>query len=810
MIEDEERPNPDELLKAVTSEEAQVKKGRLKVFLGMAAGVGKTYAMLDDAHNEVKEGKKVMVGIVSTHGRKETEELLQGLAVIPPKRIKYRDTTFDELDLEKILEIKPDLVLVDELAHSNIPGSRHPKRWQDVVEILDNGIDVATTVNVQHLDSLKDVVETITGIPIRETVPDSVLEHAAYIEMIDLTPEELLQRLKEGKVYLGDQADVAREHFFKEDRLTALRELALRFAAEKVDHDLRGMVSTVERVETWKPRERLMVAVSHSPHSQKLIRTTRRLAFTLNAPWIALHVDTGMPLAAQESQMLAKNLQLARDLGADVYTMQDEDVADAIERVARQKQVSQIIVGRSPEKARWWRRAPLVDRLAQECKDVDIHIVRQMQVAKAPRQKKPVEFALGVPYFAIFCAILALTFVNMFLEPYVGYRVVGFLYLIGIALLSLFYGKGPVFFGALLSGLMWDYFFIPPIGSFIISSNEDALLLSLYVITASVTGLLTDKARKQRSMLLRREETSQALYEIVRLISSSPASGAIVHAVREQLEEVMHAKIDFYILRPDNGLNFPEGLDTKERATATWVFENDKEAGWSTDTLAAAACLYIPLKGYQATIGVMSYRPEKRELLTHQEKNFLYTTSQQLAYYLERRFIEESERQQELIDQVERIYSQMLKSFTGQTVVPQAIRGERILKQHLELSDMNEMLKNGVETMQAYYKEHHFELTIGETLPKITIDQVQIELLLGNLLAASADSAPPKTAIRVSSNFEENSITIKVEHEGISTGKEAWGLAVARLIATAHKGSLTEEPLHPKGTRFCLQLPLLS
>lgn len=662
-MESEDRPNPDELLRAVSREEERGKKGRLKVFLGMAAGVGKTYAMLEDAHKLKRKGFQVVVGIVNTHGRKETAELLKGLEILPPKNLKYKGAIFEELDLEAILQQKPDFVLVDELAHTNIPGSRHVKRWQDVQELLDNGIDVATTVNVQHLESLKDVVETITGVIIRETVPDSMLESADFIEMVDLTPTELLLRLKEGKVYLGSQAEVAMVHFFQEDRLTALREMALRFAADKVDHDLRGMVSTVERRQEWKPRERLLVAVSHSPHSQKLIRTTRRFAFTLDAPWIALHVDTGGAFDEEEREMLAKNLTLARELGADVITTQDPDIAEAIQRIARQKQVTQIVVGRPPQRPFFglFSKTSLLDRLADECKDIDVHVIRQSPLGTAAKtNKKKRKITLGFSYLATFGLVCAFTAVNLLLLPFVGYQVVGVLFLMGILLLSLVFRKGAVFFGAILYGLVWDYFFIPPIGTFTVGENEDRLLLGLYLLTAFVTGILTDRARIRKEMLIKREATSQALYEIVRQIATSPTFEEIVMGVKSRLEVILNGQVELCIKRMDNGLDMAM-LQAKEQACASWVYANNKEAGWSTATLPSSKYLYIPLKGYREMVGVLAYRPFDERGISSEEKDFLFTAGHQLACYLERRFTEEVKRQLEQSEQIEKIYQQVYR-----------------------------------------------------------------------------------------------------------------------------------------------------
>ncbi len=313
------RPDPDELLASIKKDEGKLRSGRLSIFFGMAAGVGKTYAMLKAAQERLKEGIDVVIGTIDTHHRIETEMLLTGLPLIPRKKITYKNSTFEEMDIDAILSRRPQLALVDELAHSNIPGSRHPKRWHDAVELLDSGIDVYTTVNVQHIESRKESVESITEIRIRETVPDSILERACQIILIDITPAELLKRLHEGKVYLGDMAKAAAQSFFKEDRLTALREIALRLTAETVDNELQDMITIKESDAVWKTTERLMAAVSHSPHSEGLIRATRRIAFGMEAPWIGVHVDTGMALSDQDKATLAKNLSLVRELGGELF-----------------------------------------------------------------------------------------------------------------------------------------------------------------------------------------------------------------------------------------------------------------------------------------------------------------------------------------------------------------------------------------------------------------------------------------------------------------------------------------------------------
>ncbi len=465
------RPDPDALLAAIKRSEASQHGGRLWIFFGMAAGVGKTYAMLKAAQERLKDGVDVVVGVVETHGRSETDALLAGLPVIARKALEYRGVTLQEMDLDAILARKPSLVLVDELAHTNAPGVRHPKRWHDVAEILDSGIDVYTTVNVQHIESRKESVETITGIAIRESVPDSILERAEQIILIDITPAELLKRLEEGKIYLGERAETALQNFFKEDRLTALREMALRLTAEKVDNELQSLTAGKGSDRAWKPSERLMVAVSHSPYSAELIRATRRLAFGLDAPWIGVNVDTGQPLSEEDRATLARNLALVRELGGEVITTAEADTGAALKRIAHQRSVTQLIIGRPTR--RWLRDTvhggTLLDQLARESGTFDVHVLRTDwgPGAKAPK-RWPFGVEAGIPKYALAAiAVAAIALISWLVAPVLGYRAVGFLFLLTVLSISMFLSLGPVLFAAVVSALIWDFFFIPPLAHFI-------------------------------------------------------------------------------------------------------------------------------------------------------------------------------------------------------------------------------------------------------------------------------------------------------------------------------------------------------
>lgn len=834
-IFDDDRPNPDQLLESIKKEEIQKRKGKLKIFLGMAAGVGKTYAMLESAHKLQKEGVKVVVGAVDSHGRQETAQLLEGLKVIPMKKVMYRDSTFEELDLDAILKSDAQLVLVDELAHSNVPGSRHPKRWQDVMELLDNGFDVYTTLNVQHIESLKDMIEKITGITIRETVPDLVIDQATSIELMDLSPDELLQRLREGKVYLGDQSILAAKNFFQEDRLTALREIVLRYTAEKVEHDLQGMVSSVERSDGWKLRERLLVAVSHSPHSQKLLRITRRLAFNLDAPWIALHVDTGKVLDKEDEEMLAKNLALARDLGAEVITTTGLDIAQAIQRIARQKSVTQIIIGRPPHS--WlfnlFQGNTLMDHLARECSDIDLHVIRQTLFSKGygKRFSWP-KLSLEIsPYLIVFACVMALSLLSWYGLSFIGYKVVGFVFLLGILFMSLFFRKGPIFFGSILYAFIWGFFFIPSQSDFGETSNEDLVLLAFYLLTAIFMGILTDRARKNKELLAKREKSIEVLYDIVREIADASSLKEAIMSVKDGLSSALDGRCEIILPDKNGNLMFDESLplfnSDKERSAAQWVFLNGKEAGWSTSTLPFAQCFYIPLKGAKEIVGVLAFIPKSGKELKIEEVNFLYTAAHQLANYIERMKSEERSREYEQHKQVEKIYQSILNLISNLFEGPLLTIKESVKKlKDLEVPHLKDELTQPVERIHVSSDSlsrildnisamvnlsggitpvnkvrHNFKdlviachSTIGKTLtgykwklevdeglPDFAFDYDLIELLFYNLAFHAMEFALPDSTIEIKAIRNGDFAVLSVSAEGQSIPEDMLDVAFERF-----------------------------
>jgi two-component system, OmpR family, sensor histidine kinase KdpD len=817
-MNDEERPDPDNLLEAIMREERCRDKGCLKIFLGMAAGVGKTYAMLEAAQNLKKHGQEPVIGTVATHGREETAQLLKGLQQIPEKQVIYKDNVYSELDLDEILKQKPKLVLVDELAHSNIPGSRHIKRWQDVEEILGNGIDVYTTLNIQHVESLKDVVEGITGIVIRETVPDLIIDTASVIELIDLAPDELLQRLKDGKVYLGAQAEMAVKNFFLKDRLTALREIVLRYAAEKVDHDLKGMATTTSMIDGWRPREKLLIAVSSSPHSQKLIRTGRRLSFNLNAPWIALYVNDGSVLNSRDSDMLTRNLALARDLGAEVMTTNDPDIAMAIERVARQMGVTQIIIGRPLKRILLdFFTKPLLDRLASKCNDIDVHVIRQISSKPYRRNILQQLIPVNISSYLLICFwVLVLTGFNWLLVPYIGYKVIGFIFLLGILFLSLFFRKGPIFLASILFALIWDFLFIPPMDTLSIDSQDDLALLILYFLTAVVTGVLVDREREHKEMLIKRERITESLYEIVRDIATAPTSELLFKSVNRRLGKILNGACEIIIKTPENGLNFDDSpdiwKDEKERNAAMWVFENGKEAGWSTSTLPLVQNFFIPLKGLNETVGILAFKPNaKTNNLSIEEKNLLYTVGQQVANNLERWFSLEKKKQVEYLNKIEKVHQTILKliahEFQNPLVAIKAavseLKGDpnnknkigsrqlrslensseglnRILENisvmaqltggiipiNKKLNNVRDLIGTCIEQVKKSTNGHVFKSSIQEDLPLISFDFNLIKILVCNLIFNAMQYSPSISTVSVQALKNENLLVISVLDEG--------------------------------------------
>ena len=822
MVSDD-RPDPDRLLKAVTRQEATAPTGRLNVFFGMSAGVGKTYAMLTAAHARKAESVDIVIGLVETHGRDETSALITGLEVIPRKRISYRNVTLEEMDLDALLERKPKLALVDELAHTNVPGSRHPKRWQDVVELLEAGIDVYTTLNVQHIESRKALVEAIGGITVRETVPDAILERASAIELVDITPTELLKRLDEGKVYLGDRAEAAAANFFKEDRLTALRELALRLTAEKVDSDLHDLIITGGGAETWKPAERLMVAVSHSPHSEGLVRATRRIAFGLGAPWLAVHVDTGESLSPSDRATLARNLQLVQELGGELVSTGDTDVPEALERIARQRRVTQLVVGRPSRKFRdVFTGGSILDRLARRHAEYDILVLHPEpgahQTGKGGIHRGFGRFS-AKPYALACGSVVAVALVNSVLLPLIGYKAVGFLFLLSVLIVSLFVTFGAVTLAAVLSALIWDYFFIPPSGTLYIRHAEDVMMVGSYVVAALVTGTLAHRIRTRQRLIRQREERTEVLYDLAKSLVAKVGIEESVAALAGKLRPLLLGEIDLISSGATGALQSRSVLrkewlqSEKERAVALWAYEHGKSAGWATDTLPSSAARYLPMRVSSGkALGVLAFHPDRDRRLTQDEENLLSAVAYQLALLLERERLQAEAQETERLRESETLLQAVVDSVSHELRTPlTAISGtasalsadevavdpmhrrqlvgellvmterlNRVVGNLLDMSRLSsgmmtlqkdwhdplDLISVALDTTQREMANHEVRMETDDDLPLLRVDFQFMTQAVANILSNAAAYSPKGTPIEIGCRNAGNWLRIAISDSG--------------------------------------------
>ena len=676
-MNDGERPNPDALLAALQTEAARTTRGRLKVFLGMCPGVGKTYAMLEAAQRELKNGRDLVIGYVETHGRKETDALAEGISVVPRKTIEYRGMALTEMDLDAVLARRPQLALVDELAHTNAPGSRHPKRWQDVNELLDAGIDVFTTLNVQHLESRADTVRQITGAEIRETVADSILD-SAEIELVDLPAAELIERLRQGKVYLPERAASAAQNFFREANLTALRELVLRLAADHVSAETQEFHRAQAGVEPWKTGHRLMVAVGPSPLSESLIRWTRRMADSLKCPWLAVHVENSRPLDDAAQSRLEKNLALARTLGAEVIDTADENLARGLLRIARQFNVSQIILGKpaAGNLLEWFRAGKLLRQLTRESGDIDLQVVRAEKTGAAPpvaRWRWPA--TVDWKQYGVATGVLAVVgLFNLLLAQVTGPRVPGFIFLLAVVLLALFLGRGAVLFAGAASALAWNYFFLPPRFTFIITSTEDGVLFGLYFVVAIVLGQLVARIRAQELAERRREERATALYQLTRELAQAGTRDEVVWQLVGELSRVFQATAAVVLPGKDALGEHPDGslaLTEKELRVAEWAFLNRQAAGKFTDNLPGSDNLHLPLATERSVVGVLSLNLPDKTLPTAR-RDLVEAYARQAALVLDRVALRAAAEQSKLVAESERLSNALLNSISHELRTPLA------------------------------------------------------------------------------------------------------------------------------------------
>lgn len=813
-----DRPDPDVLLADIKKHEEEKKRGRLKIFFGMCAGVGKTYAMLQEAHMLIAEGRDVVTGYVETHDRSETQALMEGLDQIPRKIITYRDVAVPEFDLDAVLQRRPDIALVDELAHSNVPGSRHPKRYQDVMELLDHGINVYTTLNVQHLESRAGTVGEITGASVRETVPDSILETAKEIELVDISPQELLKRLAEGKVYTPESSKQAVRHFFRQSNLTALREMSLRVTAEHVDRQLQDSMKSDRISGPWKSGERLMVAVSWSPFSASLVGWTKRMAATMNASWIAVYVDTSTRLSVNQSAQLTANLRLAQELGAEVLMVSSEDAVEGLLDAAHQRNITQIVVGKSAQSRlrTLFKGGSMVDRLIRHSGTIDIYVVREDAIHEpAVKTWKMPRLSVGRQYAAAAIAVAIAVSILYTLTPFIQYQSVGMLLLFIVTLLSLRLGRGPVLFAAALSALLWNLMFIPPLFTFHIARPEDWLILGMYFIIAVVTGALTTKIRRKEEAVRKREERAVALYTVSRALASADSVDAIVRIAVEQIGRFFDADIAVFLRRDREWVRHHASTMAfagKEEPVVRWVAENLKPAGQFTDNLPLFPAHVQPLATSRDVYGVVCVQFRKAQVFTLEQESLLDNFVGQIASAIERELFHEQRQQEKLAVLSERFYQTLLNSVSHEFRTPLAVisgasgslldrnvelpeksrqalvneiheasaRLNRLVEKLLDMSriesgkinpklewcDVSDLF-NALQRRYALdLADHRVAFTLSPDLPLVYVDAGLVEQAVGNLVENAARYTPADTKIEIKAFVSSGMLVSTVQDEG--------------------------------------------
>jgi len=637
-----ERPNPDELLANIKAQEDS--RGKLKIFFGAVAGVGKTYSMLEEAQHKKKEGLDIVIGYVEPHKRPETEILLEGLEVIPPKIIQYKSVQLKEFDVDAALKRNPKIILVDELAHSNAQGSRHLKRWQDIEELLDKGIDVYTTLNVQHCESANDIVTHITGIKVHETVPDTFVDKANEIELIDLPSEDLLKRLKDGKVYLGQQAALAAHNFFQPGNLIALRQLALRYTSRNVDAKMQSYKKANSISKVWQVRDKFLVCISSNPNALQLIRAGKRISSEVGVEWIVACVETPIALSLEDKNRISEMLRFAESLGAEVITLIGQDVAETLISYARSKNITKIIVGKpGKKKLREIFFGSVIDELSRKCKDIDLYLLSEdTQAEKIKSSKIVLDIFPWKGLVSTISLITICTIINKFLFSYLELVNLVMIYLLVVTLIAFLYGRRMSMISSFLSVVCFDYFFIPPYFSFAVGDFEYIITFVIMLSVGFVIGHLTGQLRRQTILMRNREDRMQALYALNKKLAQSSYPDELFKIVHNHIQEFFKCETIVFIPDAKKKLTVLVGktkdtdLYLKEESVAQWVYEHKKVAGKNTDTLPGVKGIYLPFIGLEKTVGVIGvFTTQDRQFLDPEQFHMLELFVKQAALAIE-------------------------------------------------------------------------------------------------------------------------------------------------------------------------------
>jgi len=823
---DPARPSPEALLEAAKREESRV--GKLRIFVGAAPGVGKTYAMLETARARERDGYDIVVGVVETHGRKETEALLVGLETIPRKRIDYKGRLLDEMDLDAIITRRPQIALVDELAHTNAPGSRHPKRYLDVEEILNSGIDVYTTVNIQHIESLNDVVAQITRVRVRETVPDEIFDRAEAVELVDLTPSDLIQRLKEGKVYIPQQAERALEHFFSPANLTALRELALRRTAERVDEQLLAEMQAKAIPGPWAAGERFLVCISEDPRAAGLVRATKRLADRLHAPWTAIYIETGRSaqLSDEERDRIADTLRLAMNLGGETVTIPGgaRRVADDVIAYARANNITQIVIGKS-NRSRWFEilHGSVVHDLVRRAGSISVHVISGEELEGNRISKKTVRTAPQAldpwPYILSVVAVAVSLGIAETVEPFFGLENVVLVFMTGIVAIAARFGLWPSILASVVASLCYNFFFLPPIYTFTIADPNNALAFFFFIVMAIIVSNVAARVREQAVTAMARARTTEALYAFSRKLAGVATLDDVLWATAYQI--AMMLKVRVVLLLPEGetiavAAGYPpeDVLDQADLAAAKWAWMNNRAAGRGSDTLPGAKRLFLPMRTGRGPVGVLGIDSDKAgPLLTPDERRLLDALSDQSALAIERvHLVEDMDRVKRTVE-TEHLRSALLtsishdlktplaailgsagalRSMSGQltdaqkeelvsTIVDESERLNRFIANLLDMTKLEsgaiapnsslhsigEVIGGALRRAEKILSRHKVALDIYRDLPLVKIDEVLFEQAIFNLLDNAAKYSARGSTIQINGRRDGDSVVLDIVDEGV-------------------------------------------
>jgi two-component system sensor histidine kinase KdpD len=802
-------------------------RGRLKIFLGAAPGVGKTYEMLLTAQARRREGVDVVVGVVETHGRRETEALLAGLEVVARRAVEYKGHRLSEMDLDAILKRRPLLVLVDELAHTNAPGSRHPKRYLDVEELIASGIDVFTTLNIQHVDSLNDVIARITRIRVRETVPDSILDQADDIEVVDLAPEDLIRRLHEGKVYLPQQAERAVRHYFSPGNLTALRELALRRTAQRVDDQLLSHMRAHAIAGPWDAGDRVLVCVSEAINTAALIRYARRVADRLHAPWTAIYVETARTtrLNDAERDRIADYLRLAERLGASTITLPGRKIADEVIAYAEANNITQIVIGKS-DRPRWFEmlHGSVVHDLVRRSGPISVHVVsadeREPVATKSVAPRRRSEPVPALSYAGAAGAVVVALGLGSVIERFIGLQSISLVFLMAVLASAIAWGLRPALLACLLSVLVFNFFFIPPIYTFSIADPENVVALFFFALVAVVVSNLTAATRRQIVSARTRAKTTGELYAFSRKLAAIGALDDLLWATAYQVSSMLNVRT--VLLLPakqgsslDLACGYPpeDRIDDADMAAARWSWEHNRAAGRGADTLPGGKWLFLPLHTGSGPIGVIGIdRDTPGPLLTPDERRLLDALADQAAVAIERISLARGLAEARLLGETERLRAALLTSISHDLRTPLASilgtvsslrsyadrfdekeredllatlqdEAERLnrfvgnlldmtrlesgaIELRLDLADVAEIVGAALERAGSVLAQHRVEVDIAADLPMLRLDQILFEQVLFNLFDNAAKYAPQGTRIDLQARRDGDVVAITVADEG--------------------------------------------